>query len=134
MIRYRTRDLTRLMPGTARSMRRMAKVTGRSDDMIILRGVNVFPTQVEEQIFRVEGLSPHYQIHLDREGRLDTMTVHVEVEPGGDVHGLAGLAKDLGQLIKRNIGVTAAVVLEPSGGIERSLGKAKRIVDSRGRR
>jgi phenylacetate-CoA ligase len=133
MIRYRTRDLTRLMPGTARSLRRMAKVTGRSDDMIILRGVNVFPTQIEEQIFRVEGLSPHYQIHLEREGRLDTMTVHVEVESGADVDGLAPLGKELSQMIKRNIGVSAAVVLEPSGGIERSMGKAKRVVDSRKR-
>ncbi|MCF8480428.1 MAG: phenylacetate--CoA ligase [Rhodospirillum sp.] len=133
MIRYRTRDLTRLLPGTARSMRRMAKVTGRSDDMIILRGVNVFPTQVEEQIFRVDGLSPHYQIHLAREGRLDTMTVHVEVEMGADVDALAPLGKELSQMIKRNIGVSAAVVLEPSGGIERSMGKAKRVVDSRKR-
>jgi phenylacetate-CoA ligase len=101
--------------------------------MIILRGVNVFPTQIEEQIFRVEGLSPHYQIHLEREGRLDTMTVHVEVESGADVDGLAPLGKELSQMIKRNIGVSAAVVLEPSGGIERSMGKAKRVVDSRKR-
>ena len=78
MIRYRTRDLTRLLPGTARTMRRMEKITGRSDDMIILRGVNVFPTQIEEQVLRVSGLSPHFEIELTRDGRLDEMTVRVE--------------------------------------------------------
>src|SRR4029078_12159860 len=81
IVRYRTRDLTRLLPGTARSMRRMAKITGRSDDMLIVRGVNLFPTQVEEQILKVRGLSPHYQIVLTREGRLDEVEVLVEAAP-----------------------------------------------------
>jgi phenylacetate-CoA ligase len=82
IIRYRTRDLTRLLPGTARSMRRMEKVTGRSDDMIILRGVNVFPTQIEEQLMATDGLGPHFQLELTREGRMDAMTVHVEAAEG----------------------------------------------------
>ena len=81
VIRYRTRDLTRLLPGTARSMRRMEKITGRSDDMMIVRGVNVFPTQIEEQILKVKGLAPHYQIVLTREGRIDEMEVLVEAAP-----------------------------------------------------
>ena len=82
ILRYRTRDLTRLLPGTARTMRRMEKITGRSDDMMILRGVNVFPTQIEEQVLRVRGLTPHFEIELAREGRLDEMTVRVEAAPG----------------------------------------------------
>ena len=90
MIRYRTRDLTRLLPGTARSMRRMEKVTGRSDDMIILRGVNVFPTQIEEQILKCAGLAPHFQIELVRKGRMDDMVVHVEAAAAGGRRGGAG--------------------------------------------
>ncbi|ACL60368.1 phenylacetate--CoA ligase PaaK [Methylobacterium nodulans] len=132
VIRYRTRDLTRLLPGTARAMRRMDKVTGRSDDMMILRGVNVFPSQIEEAILRVGGLSAHYQIVLTREDRLDAMTVTVEVRPEADEAGLRREAgARLAHLIKETIGVTAAVeVLDPET-IERSLGKAKRVIDRR---
>ena len=94
MIRYRTRDLTRLLPGTARSMRRMEKITGRSDDMIILRGVNVFPTQIEEQILKCAGLAPHFQIELIRKGRMDDMVVHVECAPeAADAGGAGGLGE-----------------------------------------
>lgn len=132
IIRYRTRDLTRLMPGTARTMRRMEKVTGRSDDMMIIRGVNVFPTQIEELILRSEGLSPHFYIELDKSDRMDTMTVNVEALPGSTAEDVRiGLAAELQTLIKNNIGVTSVVhVVEPEA-IERSMGKAKRIVDNR---
>ena len=131
IIRYRTRDLTRLLPGTARSMRRMEKVTGRSDDMIILRGVNVFPTQIEEQLMRVAGLTPHFQIELVKEGVMDAMRVHVEPEP---IHteGGAALAQHLETLIKDIIGVTAKVIPCSPGEVARSEGKAKRVVDNRG--
>jgi phenylacetate-CoA ligase len=107
IIRYRTRDLTRLLPGTARSMRRMEKVTGRSDDMIILRGVNIFPTQIEEQLMATEGLGPHFQIELTREGRMDAMTVHVEAAEGpmgSDALTAAGAA--LKRRIKERVGVS----------------------------
>jgi len=132
VIRYRTRDLTRLLPGTARTMRRMEKVTGRSDDMIILRGVNVFPSQIEEQILRVDGLAPHYQIILTRNGRLDAMTVRVEAEPGfvGEEQ-RAALAKQLVHHVKSVIGVSTGVEVVDPGAIERSTGKAKRVVDRR---
>ena len=131
VIRYRTRDLTRLLPGTARSMRRMEKITGRSDDMMIVRGVNVFPTQIEELILKDERLAPHFVIELRREDRLDTMTVKVESRPGADDAVRAACNKDLAHLIKSLIGVTATVDTTPPGAIERSLGKAKRIVDLR---
>jgi phenylacetate-CoA ligase len=133
IVRYRTRDLTRLLPGTARTMRRMEKITGRSDDMMIVRGVNVFPTQIEELILRDALLAPHYQCILTREGPLDTLTVAVEVAPGLDHdHGDARTAADrLAQHIKCFIGTTARIELRPSGGIERSVGKAKRVVDQR---
>ncbi len=124
MIRYRTRDLTRLLPGTARTMRRMEKITGRSDDMIILRGVNVFPTQIEEQILRVAGLSPHFEIELTREGRLDEMTVRVE--GAGD-----SAARELQHHIKSVVGVSARVALCAPGALARSEGKAKRVIDRR---
>jgi phenylacetate-CoA ligase len=132
MIRYRTRDLTRLLPGTARTMRRMEKITGRSDDMIILRGVNLFPTQVEELILRVPGLSPHFQLVLSRPGRLDELSVRVEARPGaGGAEHRARSAAVLSSLIKGNVGVTVEVdVLEP-GVIERSTGKAQRLLDLR---
>ncbi len=132
VIRYRTRDLTRLLPGTARSMRRMEKVTGRSDDMMIVRGVNVFPTQIEEQLFKVPALSAHYVIELRREGRLDEMEIKVEARPDvADAAARAAAAHELGEHVKGNIGVTARVaVLEP-GSIERSLGKARRVIDLR---
>lgn len=128
VIRYRTRDLTRLLPGTARSMRRMVKVTGRSDDMMIIRGVNVFPTQVEELVLASPDLSGHYQIELGREGRLDTMLVRVEARP--DTYGVAE-GDALAAAIKERIGVSAVVEVLPPGGIERSTGKARRVIDRR---
>ena len=131
LIRYRTRDLTTLRPGTARSMRRMDKVTGRSDDMIILRGVNVFPTQIEEQILSVKGLAPHFQLELTKSGRLDEMTVHVEKLEGSNE---ADLGLVLTSKIKDIIGVTAKVEVKKIGEIPRSEGKAVRIVDNRVKR
>ena len=131
LIRYRTRDLTTLRPGTARSMRRMDKVTGRSDDMIILRGVNVFPTQIEEQILSVNGLAPHFQLELTKSGRLDEMTVHVEKLEG---YNEADLGLVLTSKIKDIIGVTAKVAVKKIGEIPRSEGKAVRIVDNRVKR
>jgi phenylacetate-CoA ligase len=132
VIRYRTRDLTRLLPGTARSMRRMEKVTGRSDDMIILRGVNLFPSQIEELILRVSGLSPHFQLVLSRPSRLDELTVRVEARPdaaSADERARAG--RLLTALVKKSIGVSVTVdVLEPDL-IERSAGKAQRLLDLR---
>jgi phenylacetate-CoA ligase len=133
VIRYRTRDLTRLLPGTARTMRRMEKVTGRTDDMIILRGVNLFPTQVEELILQVPALSPHFQLHLARPGRMDAMTVHVERRPGTTPAGAEAAGAQLGALIKNTIGVTAATVVQDPGTIERSLGKMRRVIDERPR-
>ena len=131
VIRYRTRDLTRLMPGTARTMRRIEKITGRSDDMMIIRGVNVFPTQIEELILRDTMLAPHYQVEITRPRNLDELAVLVERAPGaGSADGDAA-GERLAHRIKDLIGVTAAVRVMPSGGIERSLGKAKRIVDKR---
>jgi len=132
IIRYRTRDLTRLLPGTARSMRRMEKITGRSDDMIILRGVNVFPTQVEEQLLKCAGLAPHFQIELTREGRLDNMAVHVECTPkASDAAARAKSGKELAHHIKSVIGVTARIEVHDPNGVARSEGKARRVVDSR---
>jgi phenylacetate-CoA ligase len=133
VIRYRTRDLTRLLPGTARpSYRRMEKVTGRSDDLMIVRGVNVFPTQIEEQLLTVEGLAPHYVCVLTRPGRLDELTVRVEAERAelGDA-AKAAMAERLASLVKSSVGVSARVeVVEPYA-LQRSLGKAKRIEDLR---
>jgi phenylacetate-CoA ligase len=128
MIRYRTRDLSSLMPGTARTMRRMAKITGRSDDMIILRGVNVFPTQIEEQILKCQGLTPHFHIELTRAGRMDTMTVHVE-STHHPAHPTA--AKELSHHIKSIVGVTAEITIHPPATLPRSEGKARRIIDNR---
>lgn len=132
IIRYRTRDLTRLLPGTARSMRRMEKITGRSDDMIILRGVNVFPTQIEEQILKCAGLAPHFQIELTRDGRMDAMVVHAEctVAAAGDEARKAS-ARELAHHIKSVVGVSAKIIVHPPGGAPRSEGKAKRVVDNR---
>ncbi len=134
IIRYRTRDLTRLAPGTARTMRRMDRITGRTDDMMILRGVNVFPTQIEEQILHVPGLSPHFMCVLSRPGRMDEMTVRVEARPDAASAGQRErLAGELAARIKHRVGVTVAVdVVEPQM-LERSLGKAKRILDLRSR-
>jgi phenylacetate-CoA ligase len=134
VIRYRTRDLTRLLPGTAYpAFRRMQKVTGRTDDMMIVRGVNLFPSQVEEQILAVDGLAPHYVCVLTRPGNLDELTVRVESvgEPGAAA--VAALETDLAGRIKRGTGVTARVEVVPPHALERSQGKAKRISDLRGR-
>ncbi len=132
VVRYRTRDLTRLLPGTARSMRRIEKITGRTDDMIILRGVNIFPTQVEELLLRVEGLSPHYQLVLSRPHRLDEMTVRVESRPDRSAAERAVLGDRLGRLVKDNIGVTVTCDVVEPGTVERSQGKAVRVLDQRG--
>ncbi|MQY43801.1 phenylacetate--CoA ligase [Epibacterium sp. SM1969] len=132
MIRYRTRDLTRLMPGTARSMRRMAKITGRSDDMMILRGVNVFPTQVEEQVLAQGGLAPHFQIELFKSGRMDAMRVNAEArEAEASTDARANSAKMLTKRIKDIIGISVEVVVHAPGSIERSQGKAVRVIDKR---
>ena len=132
IIRYRTRDLTRLLPGTARSMRRMDKVTGRSDDMMIVRGVNVFPTQMEELVLAVDGLSPHYQIVLERDGRLDTMTLLVEALPThADEAARRTASDDLARRIKERVGVTATVQVTDPGSVERSTGKAVHVIDRR---
>ena len=132
VIRYRTRDLTRLLPGTARSMRRMERVTGRTDDLIILRGVNLFPTQVEELILRVPGLSPHFELVLTRPQRLDEMTVRVEARPDAAAADQRSVsAAQLAQAVHRNLGVRVGIDVVDPGAIERSLGKAKRIVDQR---
>jgi phenylacetate-CoA ligase len=120
VIRYRTRDLTRLLPGTARTMRRMERISGRSDDMLIIRGVNVFPSQIEELILGQRGLSPHYVLELTKDGPLDHLTVVVE----GEAQATAGLQ----QSIKSYIGISAEVRV---GNVERSIGKAKRLIDKR---
>jgi phenylacetate-CoA ligase len=133
VIRYRTRDLTRLLPGTARAMRRMEKITGRSDDMMIVRGVNVFPSQIEELILKVKGLAPHYQIVLTREGRLDEMEVLVEAAPAAaEEAARAASAGELAHHVKGQIGVTAKITVTEPGTVERSQGKARRVVDQRG--
>jgi len=132
IIRYRTRDLTRLMPGRVRTMRRMEKVTGRSDDMIVVRGVNVFPTQIEEQILRCEGLAPHFLIELRRDQRLDSMRVMAEARPShADQAARNAQAKLLASFIRNAIGLAAEVVVDEPGKIERSAGKAKRVIDFR---
>src|SRR5208282_5583436 len=131
VIRYRTRDLTRLLPGTARTMRRMQKVTGRTDDMIILRGVNLFPTQIEELIMGIPALSPHFQLHLTREGRMDELTVRVERRTGTTASDAAEAGTQLSARVKNTSGVTVTTnVLEPDS-VERSMGKMRRIVDHR---
>ncbi len=134
VVRYRTRDLTKLLPPTSRSMRRMAKITGRSDDMMIIRGVNVFPSQIEELILRQPDLAPHYQCVITRPGHLDELTVRVEttlrfVHAGIDSR--QQVIRSLTENIKNLIGVSALVELNDPGAIERSLGKAKRVVDKR---
>ena len=133
IIRYRTRDLTRLLPGTARSMRRMEKVTGRSDDMMIIRGVNVFPTQIEEQLLKVPALAPHYQIEITRDGRMDVMTLKVEAAGAhttGDEARKAAAAT-LASLVKNVVGVSSQVVVGAPNTVERSQGKARRVIDLR---
>ena len=133
VIRYRTRDLTRLLPGTARSMRRMEKITGRSDDMIILRGVNVFPTQIEEQLMRVTALSPHFQLELTRDQRMDSLTVHTEVAQSSDAGTDSKMksSQELAAMIKDVIGVSVKVEVGDVGAVPRSQGKAVRLIDNR---
>jgi phenylacetate-CoA ligase len=130
VIRYRTGDLTRLLPGTARPMRRIEKITGRSDDLMIVRGVNVFPTQIEEHILATEGMAPHYVCVLTRPDRLDELTVRVEAAPDFDGDRSA-LAARLAGRVKDRIGVTCTVEILDPHALERSLGKAKRIQDDR---
>ena len=133
IIRYRTRDLTRLLPPTARSMRRMGRINGRSDDMLIIRGVNVFPSQVEELILGMPALAPHYQLVVTRDGHLDALAVHCELRDGAlDGGAIEALGRELQHRIKTYIGVSTGVNLLPAQGIERSLtGKARRVLDKR---
>jgi phenylacetate-CoA ligase len=135
IVRYRTRDLTRLLPGTARTMRRMQKITGRSDDMMIIRGVNVFPSQIEELILQRPLLAPHYVCEIDKQGPLDALTVRVELKAGEHTDGssAAGAQAALEHAIKSLIGVSCRVRVEPAGAIERSVGKARRVIDRRPR-
>ena len=132
IIRYRTRDLTTLRLGSARTMRRMDKITGRSDDLIILRGVNVFPSQIEEHILKIDGISPHYQIELSKSGPLDVMKVRVEAAPRNeDADRRGALAAQLAENIKQNVGISAEIDVTPVGKVDRSAGKAVRIIDRR---
>lgn len=131
LIRYRTGDLTRLLPGTARSMRRIEKITGRADDMLIIRGVNLFPSQVEELLLKETALSPHYQLEVTREGRLDALTVLIEPRAGADAQAAKQAAENLAHGIKSRIGVSAKTALQAPGSVERSAGKARRVVDKR---
>ena len=130
VIRYRTRDLSRLLPGTARTMRRMDRITGRSDDMLIVRGVNLFPTQIEEIVLKTPGLSGHYQLVLTRDGRMDEISVHVEAR--GDGADTVALAASVSARIKDLVGLSVRMVIEAPGAIERSAGKARRVIDRRG--
>ena len=132
VIRYRTRDLTRLLPGTARSMRRMEKVTGRSDDMLIIRGINLFPTQVEELVIKDGRLAPHYQLEVSREGNLDSLDIHVELRPDcRDQTARDAAALELQKHIKSLIGISSRVRVHEAGQVERSSGKARRVIDHR---
>ncbi|MFJ4848450.1 phenylacetate--CoA ligase PaaK [Streptomyces sp. NPDC088733] len=134
IIRYRTRDLTRLLPGTARpAFRRMERITGRCDDMIILRGVNLFPTQVEEIVLRTEGVAPHFQLRLTRTGRLDELTVRAEARPDAGAQARAAAAEAIGRGVKEAVGVTVAVEITDPETLERSVGKIRRVVDERPR-
>ncbi|MET9933889.1 MULTISPECIES: phenylacetate--CoA ligase PaaK [unclassified Streptomyces] len=131
VIRYRTRDLTRLLPGTARVFRRMEKVTGRSDDMIVLRGVNLFPTQIEEIVLRVPAVAPHFQLRLTREGRLDALTVRAEARADATAGQREEAARTITAAVKDGIGVSVGVEVVDPGTLERSVGKIRRIVDLR---
>ena len=133
VVRYRTRDLTRLLPGTARRMRRMEKVTGRSDDMLIVRGVNLFPTQIEEHLLGSEVLTGHYLIVLTRQGRMDEVMVQVEHHPHiTDYDRLHAESLTVAKRIKDTVGLTVRISVEQPGTIERSIGKARRVLDQRG--
>ncbi|GHI09891.1 phenylacetate--CoA ligase [Streptomyces cellostaticus] len=131
IVRYRTRDLTRLLPGTARVFRRMEKVTGRSDDMVILRGVNLFPTQIEEIVLRTPGVAPHFQLRLTREGRLDALTVRAEARPGATPEQREAAALSIAAAVKDGVGVSVNVEIVEPETLERSVGKIRRIVDLR---
>ncbi|WP_299177434.1 phenylacetate--CoA ligase PaaK [uncultured Neptuniibacter sp.] len=131
VIRYRTRDLTRLLPGTARPMRRIDKITGRSDDMMIIRGVNVFPTQIEEQILKISALAPHYEIIVTKDGNLDKVQVKVELTPEAQSADQAAVVKELQHHIKSVVGISTKIDVVPVGAIPRSEGKAKRVFDNR---
>ncbi|MER6721686.1 MULTISPECIES: phenylacetate--CoA ligase PaaK [Streptomyces] len=131
VIRYRTRDLTRLLPGTARTFRRMEKVTGRSDDMVILRGVNLFPTQIEEIVLRTPGVAPHFQLRLTRRGRLDVLTVRAEARGDATADERATAAESIARAVKDGVGVSVGVEVVDPETLERSVGKIKRIVDLR---
>ena len=132
VVRYRTRDLTRLLPPTSRAMRRIGKITGRSDDMLIIRGVNVFPTQIEEQICKLPRLEPQYRLVVTRDGHLDKLEVLVELRAGLARADAGEVARELEQRIKTNVGVSTTVTLVGVGGIERTAtGKAKRVIDKR---
>ncbi|WP_406335150.1 phenylacetate--CoA ligase PaaK [Streptomyces sp. NBC_00203] len=132
IIRYRTRDLSRLLPGTARpAFRRIEKITGRSDDMIILRGVNVFPSQIEEIVLATPGVAPHFQVQLTRRGRMDHMTVRVEARPGAGAEQREAAAKAIVQGVKDGVGVTVEVAIVDPETLERSLGKLRRVKDLR---
>ncbi|MFE6823260.1 phenylacetate--CoA ligase PaaK [Streptomyces sp. NPDC057690] len=131
VVRYRTRDLTRLLPGTARVFRRMRKVTGRSDDMVILRGVNLFPTQIEEIVLRTPGVAPHFQLRLTREGRLDALTVRAEARPDATADERDTAARTIAAAVKDGIGVSVAVEIVDPESLERSVGKIRRIADLR---
>jgi len=134
LVRYRTRDLTRLLPGTARpGHRRMERVTGRSDDMIVLRGVNVFPTQIEELLLRIPGLAPHFQLVLTSRDHLDELTVHVEARPGLAEEQRSAAARALAAQVLDHVGVRVQVAVGDPDTIERSAGKMRRVVDQRGR-
>ncbi|MEU6406818.1 phenylacetate--CoA ligase PaaK [Streptomyces sp. NPDC046985] len=131
VVRYRTRDLTRLLPGTARVFRRMGKITGRSDDMVILRGVNLFPTQIEEIVLRTPGVAPHFQLRLTRVDRLDALTVLAEARPGAGPEVREAAARSIAAAVKDGIGVSVAVEIVAPESLERSVGKIRRIVDLR---
>jgi phenylacetate-CoA ligase len=131
VIRYRTRDLTRLLPGTARAFRRMEKVTGRSDDMVIVRGVNLFPTQIEEIVLRTPHVAPHFQLRLTRQGRLDALTVRAETRAAATAEQRTAAAQAIAGAVKDGIGVSVEVEVVDPGTLERSVGKSKRIVDLR---
>jgi phenylacetate-CoA ligase len=131
VIRYRTRDLTRLLPGTARTMRRIERIKGRNDDMLIIRGVNVFPTQIEERVLQQRGLSPHYQLRVGRQGNLDLLTVLVERDPATAAADCEAIASALRRDIKDRVGVSTVIEVHEPGGIPRSSGKAVRVIDER---
>jgi phenylacetate-CoA ligase len=135
VIRYRTRDRTRLLPPTARAMRRIDRISGRTDDMLIIRGVNVFPTQVEELVLAERQLAPHYYLEITREQHLDALAVYVEMQSGAEATPgeRENVSRSLAHRLKSYIGISARVVVNPAGTIERSFGKARRVIDKRGK-